>query len=128
MAGRQNKEAHMRPTTTLPSSFAKPALEIDSSLHLMPHAVEREVHRRLSAHPGIRLQSLVVRKTPVGVCLEGRAEMLEPELDLNAMLTDIEGVGEVINHLMPPALCLSPDASHVLFDDEEELSLGYHQG
>jgi hypothetical protein len=118
----------MRPTTTLSSEVGRTSLESDSSLRLAPHAVEREVHRRLSSHPGIRLQSLVVRKTPVGVCLEGRAELLEPDLDLCAVLTDIEGVGEVINHLMPPAPCLSPTASHVLFDDEDDLWRGYHHG
>jgi hypothetical protein len=85
------------------------------------------VHRRLVAHPGIRLQSLVVRRTPAGVCLEGRAE-LEPDFDLNAVLTDIDGVDEVINHLMPSTPCFAADAGHVLFDDEDELMLGYHQG
>jgi hypothetical protein len=112
----------------LPPDVRRTPDESDSSLRLTPHAVEREVHRRLSTHPGIRLQSLVVRKTPVGVCLEGRAEVLEPDLDLRAVLTDIEGVGEITNHLMPPAVCLSSAASHVLFDDDEELVLGYHQG
>ena len=77
--------------------------------------------------PGIRLQSLVVRKTPSGVCLEGRGEF-EPDLDLNAMLTDIDGVAEVINHLMPATPCFTPDAGHVLLDDDEELVLGYHRG
>jgi hypothetical protein len=110
-------------------SVSETTVASDSSLRMTtPHAVEREVHRRLLAHPGIKLQSLVVRKTPAGVCLEGRAEVLEPELDLSAVLTDIEGVDEVINHLMPSTCCVSPDASHVLFDDEEELALGYHRG
>jgi hypothetical protein len=92
-----------------------------------PHWVEREVHRRLTAHPGLRLQSLVVHRTRDGVCLEGRVQLLEPELNLHDVLNDIDGVGEVINHLMPAAPSFTPEAA-AAFDDGDELRLGYHQG
>lgn len=105
----------MRPTVMrVASEFAaaeepKAAPETRGMGILSPHAVEREVHRRLSSHPGLRLQSLVVHKTPAGVCLEGRAELLGPELDLADMLKDIEGVDEIINRLMPAGPCLNAD-------------------
>lgn len=92
-----------------------------------PHAVEREVYSRLSSHPGLRLQSLVVHMTPTGICLEGRADVLEPDLDVAALIADIEGVKEVINRLMPaggrPAT--PPKVSSDLSAEEE---CGYHCG
>jgi hypothetical protein len=73
------------------------------------------------------LQSLVVHRTRDGVCLEGRAEVLEPELDLREVLHDIDGVSEVINHLMPAAPSFTPEAA-AAFEDASELLPGYHQG
>jgi hypothetical protein len=128
MPGLLAKDAFMRPTTPLLSRDGATSIASDSSLLLgAPHSVEREVHRRLSTHPGVRLQSLVVHKTPAGVCLEGRVELLEPAFDVQAMLSDIDGVDEVINHLMPSSPSFTLEASHALFDDEDTWP-GYHHG
>jgi len=113
----------MRPTVSPRTGELKASPALRTPLFYTPHAVECEVHRRLRAHPGVRLHSLVVHKTPTGVCLEGRCEV-EPDLDLNAMLVDIDGVGEIINHLMPAAPCLTPEASQAFFNEDEL----FHQG
>ena len=91
-----------------------------------PHALECEIHRRLSTHPGLRLDSLVVHRTPSGVCLEGRVEMLEEEVDVRELLTDIDGIGEVINRLMPAAPGLCDEV--VTLWDSAECESGYHHG
>jgi hypothetical protein len=119
----------MRPTVTAKVGDPNLAVELKSTLRprqtqpLSPHAVEREVHRRLSTHPGLRLESLVVHRTPAGVCLEGRAELLGPDLDLRAVLKDIDGVDEVINRLMPATPCLDPGVPCV-----DELMVDCYQG
>lgn len=113
----------MRPTVIplreqgFASSVSRAASPKSPTRDMSPHAVEREVHRRLSSHPGLRLQSLVVHKTPAGVCLEGRAELLGQELDLADILKDIDGVNEVINRLLPAGPCLNADlpGGEVLF-------------
>uniref|UniRef100_A0A7C2NZX8 BON domain-containing protein n=1 Tax=Schlesneria paludicola TaxID=360056 RepID=A0A7C2NZX8_9PLAN len=64
------------------------------------HEMEREVQRRLKAQPGIEIKSLVVRRTPDGVCLEGRIETQEQDVDLRGLMAGIPGLNEVINHLV----------------------------
>lgn len=65
-----------------------------------PHDMEREVHRRLQGEPGIAIKSLVVRRTPSGVCLEGRIETQDRDVDLRRLMADIPGLREVINHIV----------------------------
>jgi hypothetical protein len=65
-----------------------------------PHSMEREVHRRLQGEPGLDIKSLVVRRTPAGICLEGRIETQDRDVDLRRLMADIPGLGEVINHLV----------------------------
>jgi hypothetical protein len=76
------------------SSFA-PVRDLDA-----PHHMEREVHRRLQGQPGIDIKSLVVRRTPSGVCLEGRIETQDRDVDLRQLMAGIPGLSEVINHLV----------------------------
>jgi hypothetical protein len=65
-----------------------------------PHELEREVQRRLHGQPGLDVKSLVVRRTPNGICLEGRIEVQERNVDVRSLMADIPGLGEVINHLV----------------------------
>lgn len=65
-----------------------------------PHALECEVHRRLLALPGVKIHSLVVHRMPQGVCLEGSISETRGRGDIIQALMAIEGVGEVIDHLM----------------------------
>jgi hypothetical protein len=65
-----------------------------------PHNLEREVHRRLQGEPGLEIKSLVVRRTPAGICLEGRIETQDRDVDLRRLMADIPGLGDVLNHLV----------------------------
>lgn len=65
-----------------------------------PHEVEFEVHRRLQQHPHITVHSLVVRRLPAGVCLEGRIEVGQAGLNLRELLRDIPGLVECVDHLV----------------------------
>jgi len=65
-----------------------------------PHGLEQEVHARLSQHPDLVVKSLVVRRIPNGVCLEGRVEVPDDNYDLFQLIRDIPGLDEMVNHLV----------------------------
>ncbi|HXY33683.1 MAG TPA: BON domain-containing protein [Planctomycetaceae bacterium] len=64
-----------------------------------PHRLEEAVHRRLRSQPGLRFASLVIRRIPNGVCLEGVLES-DAEHDICRLVRSIDGVAEVLNHLV----------------------------
>jgi hypothetical protein len=72
-----------------------------------PHALEREVHRRLQSQPGLDIKSLVVRRLPNGVCLEGRIEAENDAVDLRRLMSGLAGVDELVNHIVicSPSTC-----------------------
>ncbi|MFV0446825.1 MAG: hypothetical protein ACK5Q5_24905 [Planctomycetaceae bacterium] len=63
------------------------------------HSVERQVQRKLLAHPQLRFSSLVVRRTPEGVCLEGVLTATDG-CDVCSLARQVEGVDQVLNHLL----------------------------
>ncbi len=65
-----------------------------------PHEIEVEVNRRLQQIPQINIKSLVVRRIPNGVCVEGRIEVGEDQVDLSDWMRDIPGLDEFVNHLV----------------------------
>lgn len=64
-----------------------------------PHLLERAVRRHLLSHPKLRFSTLVIRRIPNGVCLQG---VLEDSVDLDvcSLARSIAGVNEVLNHLV----------------------------
>jgi hypothetical protein len=64
-----------------------------------PHGLEQAVHRRLRAQPGLRIASLVIRRIPNGVCLEGVLES-DADQDVCNLARSVAGVDEVLNHLV----------------------------
>jgi hypothetical protein len=64
-----------------------------------PHGLEKAVHRRLRAQPGLRFASLVIRRIPNGVCLEGVLES-DADQDVCNLARSVAGVDEVLNHLV----------------------------
>jgi hypothetical protein len=64
-----------------------------------PHRLEHAVQRRLLAHPELRFSSLVIRRIPNGVCLEGVVES-SSDLDVCNLAKTVAGVDEVLNHLV----------------------------
>ena len=64
-----------------------------------PHSLERQVQRKLLAQPQLQFSSLVVRRMPDGVCLEGVLESTDGS-DLGTLARQVEGVVRVLNHVM----------------------------
>lgn len=115
------------------SVIPSPTVELPVRPHWPPkpataHAVEREIYHRLSTHPGLRLQSLVVHMTPAGVCLDGRVDILDPDLDMASLLMDIDGVSRVINRLMPAEATRSDKPQQAPGQCACEEEWGYHCG
>lgn len=64
------------------------------------HRVECAVQKELLSHPSLHFTSLVVRRTPNGVCLEGMLEAGADSPDPCHLARSVAGVSEVINRLM----------------------------
>lgn len=63
------------------------------------HMVEYDVRRRLLARDDLEFHSLVVRRVPGGICLEG--SVARPcAAEIESLLADVDNVGEVHNHLV----------------------------
>lgn len=64
------------------------------------HQIELDVRRALLAEAGVSFDSLVVRRIPFGVCLQGFAEFDDESWDLAEVARTVPGVEEVRNHLV----------------------------
>jgi hypothetical protein len=64
-----------------------------------PHRLEQAVHRRLRSQPGLKIASLVIRRIPNGVCLEGVLEN-DANQDICNLARSVAGVDAVLNHLV----------------------------
>ncbi len=73
-------------TTALPSRSA--------------HQLEAEVRQALSAGNGVDIGGLVVRRLQNGICLEGVIRVCSDDFDVCSAVREIEGVGEIVNHLV----------------------------
>ncbi len=65
-----------------------------------PHSIESGVRRELLANPGFSVSSLVVRRIPNGVCLEGVVHVHDKKADVGSVARQVMGVKEVQNHLL----------------------------
>ena len=65
-----------------------------------PHSIESGVRRRLLADPDFSVSSLVVRRIPNGVCLEGVVHVHAEKADVTSVAQQVLGVKEVQNHLL----------------------------
>jgi hypothetical protein len=73
-----------------------------------PHHVESEVRRTLLSEPELSFTSLVVRRVPDGVCLEGVLETGDDAPDVCRLARQVLGVERVINHLLVRSRLPSP--------------------
>jgi hypothetical protein len=81
-------------------AFVKPASHSEGSgLVDAPHGLEQAVHRRLRSQPGLHIASLVIRRIPNGVCLEGVLES-DADHDVCNLVRSVAGVDAVLNHLV----------------------------
>lgn len=69
-----------------------------------PHRLEQAVQRHLLSHPELRFSSLVIRRIPNGVCLEGVLET-SANLDVCNLARSVAGVNQVLNHLVVRQRC-----------------------
>lgn len=77
-----------------------PAPRCGSSVLGEEHSIESGVRRKLIAAPGFSVSSLVVRRIPNGVCLEGVVRVHDKQADVNSVARQVLGVKEVQNHLL----------------------------
>jgi hypothetical protein len=83
-----------------PRTFVEQAAHSNGSRSFdAPHGLEQAVHRRLCSQPGLQFASLVIRRIPNGVCLEGVLES-DADQDVCHLARSVAGVDEVLNHLV----------------------------
>ncbi len=79
------------------------------------HQLEADVRRALLSSEGLDIASLVVRRLPNGVCLEGVINVNSDDVDVCKAVKELSGVGEVVNHLVVCWNC--PEPSHQPIDE-----------
>ncbi len=79
------------------------------------HQLEADVRRALLSSEGLDIASLVVRRLPNGVCLEGVINVNSDDVDVCKAVRQLSGVGEVVNHLVVCWNC--PEPSHQPIDE-----------
>ena len=62
--------------------------------------LEAQVRRALCTENGVDIGELVVRRLPNGICLEGVIRVSSDDFDVCSAVREIEGVGEIVNHLV----------------------------
>lgn len=78
-----------------------PRSTTDSGIFTPLHPVEYEVLRKLQAHPQLKIASLVIRRIPDGICLQGVIESDPEHINFQQLLGQIDGVEQVVNQLVP---------------------------
>lgn len=67
---------------------------------LEQHGMERAIQQRLLSSPDVEFTSLVVRRVPGGVCLQGVMEVSGDLPDVTRLAMEVAGVQRVINRLV----------------------------
>lgn len=65
-----------------------------------PRPLERTIIDTLQAHPGLNVCSLVVHRCPEGLCVEGRVILIDPEVNLGAIIAEIDASTPILNRVM----------------------------
>lgn len=83
------------PTPQLPPADARNQLAAD-------------VRRALLSEDGLDIASLVVRRVPNGVCLEGVIRVHGDDVDVCRAVRKLAGIGQILNHLVVCWNCPEP--------------------
>ncbi len=75
--------------------------------------LEADVRRALLSEEGLDIASLVVRRLPNGVCLEGVIRVNGDDVDVCKAVRQLVGVGDVRNHLVVCWNCPEPSGAPV---------------
>jgi osmotically-inducible protein OsmY len=93
LAAYDHAEAH------LPRALRNPSDKESLAETGSPHRLEQAVQRHLLSHPKLRFSTLVIRRIPNGVCLQGVLEE-SVDLDVCSLARSVAGVNEVLNRLV----------------------------
>jgi hypothetical protein len=88
--------ANERPSTCGDSAV----ISADESVVLHSHRLEHEVRSRLMSEPQLQFTSLVVRRLPDGLCLEGVVETSGDPDDVAELIRQICDVPNIANRLV----------------------------
>lgn len=72
------------------------------------HQLEANVRRALLSEEGLDIASLVVRRLPNGICLEGVIRVNSDDVDVCKSVRQLDGVGNIVNHLLVCWNCPEP--------------------
>ena len=72
------------------------------------HQLEADIRYALNAVIGLDIGSLMIRRMPNGICLEGVIRVSSDAFDVCSLIREIEGVGEVVDHLVVCWNCPEP--------------------
>ncbi len=64
------------------------------------HDVEAEVRRELLATSGVKVSSLVVRRLPNGVCLQGVLHLNDASVDIGSAIRRVPGIQQILNRMV----------------------------
>ena len=64
------------------------------------HDVESDIRRNLLAAPGVTVSSLVVRRVPNGICLQGVIHYEDDSFDISSAVRELTGVRDVVNQMV----------------------------
>lgn len=68
---------------------------------------------KLHAHPGINVGSLVVHRCPSGFCIEGHVQLTDPNINLAALLAEVELSAPILNRVMVSSPVSCDDTAYV---------------
>lgn len=91
------------PSASDESQTASPDRSSDSASTEMPnepHALERTVLHALLAQTKLRIEALVVRRMPDGLCLQGVLQCEDSGIDVVSIVRRVAGVERVLNQLV----------------------------
>lgn len=71
-----------------------------SPLPIDHHLLEFDVQHRLRTVPGLDFETLVIRRVPDGVCLEGVLKSGEGDPDLTDLVRQVAGVTRVLDRIV----------------------------
>lgn len=90
-----------------------PAVMFGTPLPESGHGIESEVRRELLSVEGVTVSSLVVRRIPGGICLQGVLRFADESVDICDAVRRIPGIGSILDHTVKctddPSRCMDDD-------------------
>ena len=97
----------MQSSPEFPAAAVAPPAAQTATLPLPGHSFEARIRHDLMACSELQFSSLVVRRIPDGICLEGVVSTAEDRHGVCQLVRELAGVNAVLNHLV---MCPKPKA------------------